>query len=129
MEVVSRWRASNFERPLVEDVLAEDVEWVVPKHGGVTTLRGIDAVLEWYIGGGAADEGVPEDLGGLESVDVSEERGELEDFGDGRVGSLNRLTYTSKESGEVASVRIGRLVYTVRDRKIVRYELESLDES
>jgi hypothetical protein len=44
---------------MVEDVLAEDVEWVVPKGGGVTTLRGIDAVLEWYVGGGAADEGVP----------------------------------------------------------------------
>ena len=129
MEVVNRWRASNFERPLVDDVLAEDVEWVVPKRGGVTTLRGIDAVLEWYAGGGAADEGTPEDLGGPESVDVSEERGELEDFGEGRVGSLNRLTYTSKASGEVAYVRTGRLVYTVRDGKIVRYELESLDET
>ena len=57
MEVVNRWRASNFERGAVEDVLAEDVEWVVPKRGGATTLRGIDAVLEWYGGGGAADEG------------------------------------------------------------------------
>jgi hypothetical protein len=52
MEVVNRWRASNFERRAVEDVLAEDVEWVVPKGGGLTTLRGIDAVLEWYEGGG-----------------------------------------------------------------------------
>jgi hypothetical protein len=129
MEVVSRWRASNFERRAVEDVLAEDVEWVVPKGGGVTTLRGIDAVLEWYEGGGAADEGAPEDLGGARSVDVSEERGELEDFGEGRVGSLNRLIYTKKESGEVADVKTGRLVYTVRDGKIVRYELESLDEA
>jgi hypothetical protein len=128
MEVVNRWRASNFERRAVEDVLAEDVEWVVPKGGGVTTLRGIDAVLEWYEGGGAADEGAPEDLGGAGSVDVSEERGELEDFGEGRVGSLNRLIYT-KESGEVADVKTARLVYTVRDGKIVRYELESLDES
>jgi hypothetical protein len=129
MEVVNRWRASNFERGAVEEVLAEDVEWVVPERGGVTTLRGIDAVLEWYAGGGAADEGVPEDLGGPESLDVSEERGELEDFGEGRVGSLNRLIYTRKESGEVAYVKPGRLVYTVRDGKIVRYELENLDES
>ena len=129
MEVVNRWRASNFERRAVEDVLARDVEWVVPKGGGVTTLRGIDAVLEWYTGGGAADDGVPEDLGGPESLDVSEERGELEDFGEGRVGSLNRLIYTWKESGEVAYVKTGRLVYTVRDGKIVRYELENLDES
>jgi hypothetical protein len=83
MEIVNRWRASNFERGAVEDVLAEDVEWVVPKLGGVTTLRGIDAVLEWYSAGGAADEGVPDDLGGPESLDVSEERGELEDFGEG----------------------------------------------
>ena len=128
MDVVNRWRASNFERRAVEDVLAEDVEWVVPKGGGVITLRGIDAVLDWYGGGGAADEGAPEDLGGAESLDVSEERGELEDFGEGRVGSLNRLIYRWKESGEVADVKTGRLVYTVRDGKIVRYELESLDE-
>jgi hypothetical protein len=129
MEVVNRWRASNFERGAVEDVLAEDVEWVVPERGGVTTLRGIDAVLEWYNAGGAAEEGAPEDLGSAESFDVSEERGELEDFGEGRVGSLNRLIYTWKESGEVAGVKAARLVYTVRDRKIVRYELENLDES
>ena len=126
IEVVNRWRAANFEREAVEGVLAEDVEWVVPERGGVTTLRGIDAVLAWYGGGGAAE---PEDLGGPESLDVSEERGELEDFGEGRVGSLNRLIYTSKESGEVASVKTHRLVYTVRDGKIVRYELEDVDES
>ena len=129
MEVVNRWRAANFERGAVEDVLAEDVEWVVPKGGGVTTLRGIDAVLDWYGGGGAADEGVQEDLGGPGSLDVSEERGELTDFGEGQVGSLNRLIYTSKESGEVAYVKSHRLVYTVRDGKIVRYELENLDVS
>ena len=129
MEVVNRWRASNFERRAVEDVLAEDVEWVVPKGDGVTTLRGIDAVLEWYEAGGAADEGAPEDLGGAEGLDFSEERGELEDFGDGRVGSLNRLIYSWKESGEVADVKTARLVYTVRDGKIVRYELENLGES
>jgi len=129
MELVNRWRASNFERGAVEDVLAEDVEWVVPRRGGVTTLRGIDAVLGWYESGGAADEGVPEGLGGTESLDFSEERGELKDFGEGRVGSLNRLTYTSKESGEVAHVQTVRLVYAVRDGKIARYEFENLDES
>jgi|SRR5262245_7852 len=129
MEVVNRWRASNFERQAVEDVLAEDVEWVVPTGGEVTTLRGIDAVLGWYEAGGAVDLGAPEDLGGADSVDFSEERGELEDFGEGQVGSLNRMIYTWKESGEVARVQTARLVYTVRDGKIVRYELESLAES
>jgi hypothetical protein len=64
MDVVNRWRASNFEREAVEAALAKDVEWVVPRHGG-TTLRGIDAVLEWY-GGGAAAEEASEDLGGAE---------------------------------------------------------------
>jgi len=39
------------------------------------------------------------------------------------------LIYTRKESGEVADVKTARLVYTVRDGMIVRYELESLDES
>ena len=130
MDVVNRWRAANFERAAVEDALADDVEWVVPKRGAVTRLRGIDAVLEWYAGGGAGDEGVPEDSpGGAESLEVSEERGELEDFGEGRVGSLNRLIYRSKESGEVAYVKTHRLVYTVHDGKIVRYELQTLDES
>ncbi len=105
------------------------MEWVVPQGGGVTTLRGIDAVLAWYESGGLADERVPEDLGGGESFDVSDERGELEDFGNGRVGSLNRLIFTSKESGEVAAVKPARLVYTVRDGKIARYELEDVDES
>src|SRR5215471_8680572 len=126
MEVVNRWRAANFERRAVEEVLAGDVEWVVPQGDEVTTLRGIDAVLAWYAAGGAGDEAVPEDLGGTETFDVSEERGELEDYGNGRVGSLNRLIYTSKESGEVAVVKPARLVYTVRDGKIVRYELESV---
>jgi hypothetical protein len=130
MEVVNRWRASNLEREAVEDFLARDVEWVVPKGDETTTLRGIDAVLEWYAGGGAtADEGEPEESDGPKSLDVSEERGELEDLGEGRVGSLNRLIYTRKESGEIAHVKSGRLVYTVRDGKIVRYELENmLDE-
>ena len=127
MEVVNCWRAANFERQAVEDVLAEDVEWVVPSRGGVTTLRGVDAVLEWYAAGGVADDAASEDLAA--EVDVSEERGELEDFGEGRVGSLNRLIYTRKESGEVADVKTARLVYTVRDGKIVRYELENFDES
>ncbi len=124
MEAVNRWRAAAFERGAVEDVLAEDVEWVVPNRGGVSSVRGIDAVLEWYASGGAADELLPD-----ESLDVSEERGELEDFGEGRVGSLNRVIYTSKESGEVAYVKTHRLVYTVRNGKIVRYELENLGES
>jgi hypothetical protein len=128
MEVVNRWRAANFERSAVEDVLSDDVEWVVPKGDGLTTLHGIDEVLGWYAGGGAADEGAPEGLGDPESVEVSEERGELEDFGEGRVGSLNRLIYTRKDSGEVAEVKSARLVYTVQDGKIVRYELESLDD-
>jgi hypothetical protein len=129
MEVVNRWRAANFERRAAEDVLAEDVEWVVPRGDGVTTLRGVDEVLAWYERGGAADEEAPGDLGGAESVDLSEERGELQDFGEGRVGSVNRMIYTSKESGEVADVKTFRLVYTVRDGMIVRYELEALHES
>jgi len=127
MEVVNRWRAANFEREAVEGVLAQDVEWVVPKGGGVTTLHGIDAVLEWYGSGGVADEGAPADQPAA-SLDVSGERGELQDFGEGRVGSVNRLIYKSKDSGDVADVKTARLVYTVRDGKIVRYELENLDE-
>jgi ketosteroid isomerase-like protein len=127
IDVVNRWRASNFERPSVEEVLAPDVEWVVPVRGKVTTLRGIDDVLQWYGAGGVVDE--DEDASrGPENLDVSEERGELEDLGDGRVAALNKLIYTWKESGEVAYVKTGRLVYSVRDGKIVRYELEPMRE-
>ena len=129
IDAVNRWRAANFEREAVEDALADDVEWVVPQRGAVTTLRGIDAVLDWYAAGGAGDEGVPEDSVDAESLDVSEERGELEDFGEGRVGSLNRLIYTSKESGEVVYAKTLQLVYTVQDAKIVRYEVRTVDES
>jgi hypothetical protein len=39
------------------------------------------------------------------------------------------VIYTRKESGEVADVKTARLVYTVRDGKIVRYELENIDQS
>jgi ketosteroid isomerase-like protein len=127
IDVVNRWRASNFERPSVEEVLAPDVEWVVPVRGKVTTLRGIDAVLQWYGAGGATDD-TEDGLRGPENLDVSEERGELEDLGDGRVAARNKLIYTWKESGEVAYVKTGRLVYTVRDGRIVRYELEPMRE-
>jgi ketosteroid isomerase-like protein len=120
LAVVNRWRAANFERQAVVDVLADDVEWVVPEGDDVTTLRGVDAVLAWYAGGGVVED---------DALEVSEERGELEDLGDGRVGALNRLTYTSKESGEVVQVKTGRLVYTVRNGKIARYELENLEDS
>jgi ketosteroid isomerase-like protein len=120
LDVVNRWRAANFERDAVADVLADDVEWVVPEGDDVTTLRGVDAVLAWYTGGGVVED---------DTLDVSEERGELEDLGDGRVGALNRLTYTSKGSGEVVQVKTGRLVYTVRNGKIARYELENLEDS
>jgi hypothetical protein len=129
IDAVNRWRAANFEREAVEEALADDVEWVVPQRGAVTTLRGIDAILDWYAAGGAGDEGVPDDLVDAESLDVSEERGELEDFGEGRVGSLNRLIYKSKESGKVVYAKTLRLVYTVQDGKIVRYEFRTVDES
>ena len=61
--------------------------------------------------------------------DLAGGRGELEDFGEGRIGSLNRVVYTWRKSGEVADVKTARLVYTVRDGKIVRYELEDLEDS
>jgi ketosteroid isomerase-like protein len=121
MDTVNRWRAVDVsDRDAVAAVLAYDVEWVVPVRGEMTTLHGIDEVVEWYMG--------PPGASGPENLDVSEERGELEDLGEGRVGSLNKLTYTWKESGEVAYVKTGRLVYTIRDGKIVRYELEDLRE-
>jgi hypothetical protein len=101
LDVVNRWRASNFERGAVDDVLAEDVEWVVPERGGQTTLRGIDAVLGWYEEGGAADVGVPEQLGDPDGFDVSEERGELEDFGE--AGSVRSTGWSTRRRSQAMS--------------------------
>ena len=75
MEVVNRWRASNLERGAIEDVLADDVEWVVPKCGGVTTLRGDRRCSRL----GRGRRGCSTKARGIEetpeSLDVSEERG------------------------------------------------------
>jgi hypothetical protein len=91
-----------------------------PKEVETKTLRGIDAVVAWY--------SEPEHKAGPENLDVSEERGELEVLGGGRVAGISKLVYRWKESGEVAYVRSGRLVYTIRDGKIVRYEREAVPD-
>lgn len=116
VEIVQRWRKGGLaDRDATASVLAPDVEWVVPKG----TLHGIDEVRKWYLGAPGSEPR-------LENLDVVEERGELEDVGDGRVAAINKLIYTWKESGEFAYEKRSRLVYTIREGMIVRYELENL---
>ena len=116
VEIVQRWRKGGLaDREATASVLAPDVEWVVQRG----TLRGIDDVRKWYLGEPGSEPG-------LENLDVVEERGDLEDLGDGRVAAINKLIYTWKESGELAYEKRSRLVYTLREGMIVRYELENL---
>jgi hypothetical protein len=123
VDVVNRWRSVGFsDRAAVADVLVEDVEWDIIERGQPKTLRGIDAVLAWYRG--------PQEQDGPDNLNVSEERGELEDVGDGHVAAINRHVFRWQDSGDVAYVKTFRLVYTVQNGKITHYGVEVLsDES
>jgi len=119
VELVTRWREGGLaDREATATFLAPDVEWTVPRG----TLRGIDEVRAWYEGGGEPADSEP----GLDALDAVEERGDLEDLGDGRVAAVNRLVYTRKDSGDVDHVQRYRLLYTIRDGMIARYEVEQL---
>jgi ketosteroid isomerase-like protein len=119
IERIRRWREHGLsDREATTSFLSPDVEWVVPRG----TLHGVDEVRRWYAG----ELGDP--LAGPDNLDLTEERGDLEDLGGGRVAAVNRVVYTSKESGELAYVKRVRLTYTIRDGMIVRYEVEQLPE-
>ena len=111
VELVHRFRHADVRE--FDSLLNPDVEWVLPKR----TLHGIEEVREYY---------APTDSAGYDHLDVTEERGELEDLGDGRVAATNRYIFRWKESGEISHESSARLEYTIRDGKIVRYEAVQL---
>jgi ketosteroid isomerase-like protein len=117
--VVETFRAAFFagDEQAALSLLAPDVEFV--RLG--TTMRGIEEVRDGYLRGGTQAQ-EPEDL------DMEFDPGELEDIGDGRVGATNHQVYRSKESGELASERYARVVYEIRDGKIVRYDATMLED-
>jgi hypothetical protein len=121
VDVVNQWRTVDFaDRAAVSDVLTDDVEWVFTERGESKILHGIDAVLAWY--------GGPQERPGTDNLDVTEERGDLEDVGSGRVVATGRLVFTWKESGDVAYVRPVRVTYDIHHGKIARYEREWLPD-
>ena len=96
------------EREPVYPLLSDDVEWVTPER----TFHGVDDVrenLNW---------GFPP-----EHLDVAFEIGELVDLGEGRVRSEIRQIYLWKETGDFAHERRRRIVLTLDDGKVRRYEM------
>ena len=113
VEIVERFRQADVRE--FDELVDPEVEWVLPKQ----TLRGIEQVRDYY--GPAGDDGDR-----FENLDVAEERGELDDVGDGHVVAINRYVYRWKDSGEIAYERRARLEYSIRNGKIVRYEARQL---
>jgi hypothetical protein len=105
------------DEPKALSVLAPDVEFVQPGR----TMRGIDEVRSGYLKSGAQ----PREL---ENLDMDFDPGELEDLGDGHVGATNHQVFRWKESGELAYERRARIEYTIRHRKIVRFEATMLED-
>ncbi len=116
IDLVLRFRrAVEEDLSAVDGLLASEVEWVLPAPVG--TLRGIDAVREFF---------APSEGAGYDHLDVTEQRGELEDLGAGRVAATNRIIWRWKETGEVSHESSMRIKYTIRDGKIVRFEAAPL---
>jgi ketosteroid isomerase-like protein len=114
IEVAERFRAAleaavrTNDREAVYDLLAPDVEWVMPKR----TLRGIDEMRrEWTWGSSP------------ESFDYEFEEGDWVDDGDGRLGCDVREIYRLKETGDFAYARRRRVQVTISEGKIARYEM------
>ena len=114
VEVAERFRVAleaavrTNDREAVYNLLAPDVEWVMPKR----TLRGIDEMRrEWTWGSSP------------ESFDYEFEEGDWVDDGDGRLGCDVREIYRLKETGDFAYARRRRIQVTISEGKITRYEM------
>jgi ketosteroid isomerase-like protein len=96
------------DRAAIYELLSPDVEWVTPKRD----VRGIDAArdeLTWIR---------PPD-----NLDIEFTEPELSDLGDGHIVSEVRETYRVKGSGDYAYERGRRIELTIREGKVVRYEM------
>ena len=92
----------------VYPLLAQDVEWVMPKR----TLNGLDEVrsnLTW--------------ASPPENFDIGFEVGDLEDLDGDRVAVDVRQVYRMKATGEFAYHRVRRIELAVSDELVRRYEM------
>jgi hypothetical protein len=100
--------ANTGERELLYPFLAADVEWVTPRRD----LAGIDEVREeltW--------------ITAPENFDLEFEATQMTDLGDGRIVTDVRELYRVRGTGDVAHSRDRRVELTIRDAKVVRYEM------
>jgi hypothetical protein len=100
--------ARTGERDGVYPLLGADVEWVTPMR----ILAGLDQVREeltW--------------VSPPEHLEVEFEERPLVDLGDGRIVADVHEIYRLKGTGDFAYARDRRIDLTVRDRRIVRYEM------
>ena len=100
--------ANTGERELLYPFLADDVEWVTPRRD----LAGIDEVREeltW--------------ITAPESFDLEFEATQMKDLGGGRIVTDVHELYRIKRTGEVAHTRDRQIELTIRDAKILRYEM------
>lgn len=100
--------AKTGDREPLYGFLAPDVEWDMPQRA----LHGIDEVraeLTW--------------VGPLRDLEVEFERGDLRELDDGRLVVDVHETYRMATTGELAYERERRIQLTVRESRIVRYEM------
>jgi ketosteroid isomerase-like protein len=100
--------ARTGDRHAVYCLLTPDVEWSTPQRD----VHGIDAAraeLTW--------------IKPPAHLDVEFDEPDLDDLGEGRIVSAVRETYTVKGSGDFAYARDRRIDLTIRDGKVVRYEM------
>src|SRR5262245_37867648 len=91
----------------VYPLLAADVEWLTPQRD----LRGVDEVrrqLSW--------------LSPHQTLEIEFDE-KIDDLGDGRIVTDVHETYRVKETGTFAYERDRRIVLTIREGKVARYEM------
>ena len=114
VEVAERFRVAleeavrTADREAVFTLLAPDVEWVIPQR----TLHGIDEMRESWTWGSSP-----------ETFDYAFEEGGWIDDGDGCLSCDVHQIYRLKETGDFAYERNLRVLLTIRNGKISRYEM------
>ena len=100
--------AKTGERESLYPLLAADVEWITPMR----TLNGLDAVREQMIWGFPP-----------ENLELEFDAGETRDLGNGLTATDVHEVYRMKGTGDFAYARDLRIELTIRDGKVVRYEM------
>jgi len=100
--------ATTGDREAIYPLLAPDIEWVTPQR----ELHGIEAArdeLTW--------------ISPRETLDVEYDELQVTDLGEGRIMSSVHETFRMKGTGAFAYARDRQIDLTIRDGKIVRYEM------